>query len=113
MKKYINVALIPLASILICSTLFSIINLFEITIHPAFYLISMILISLAMGYLTGRKCKDKGYLKGLIVGGIFIATIFLISIIITREIKIYTILYYLIILTSTTLAAMIGVNKQD
>lgn len=113
MKKYINIALVPLISILTCSIIFSIINLFEISIHPAIYLIIMILISLTIGYLTGMKCKDKGYLKGLIVGGIFIAIMFLISIIITRDIKIYTLLYYLIILISTTLAAMIGVNKKN
>lgn len=113
MKKYINIALVPLISILTCSIVFSIINLFEISVHPSLYLISMILISLTIGYLTGVKCKDKGYLKGLMAAGIFIVVIFLISIIITREIKIYTILYYLIILTSTTLAAMIGVNKKS
>lgn len=113
MKKYINIALIPLISILTSSIIFSIINLFEIAIHPAFYLIIMIITSLIIGYLTGLKCKDKGYLKGLIVGGIFIVFLFLISIIITRNIKIYTILYYLIIITSTTLAAMIGVNKKN
>lgn len=113
MKKYLYFALVPVATIILTSIIFSILNLFKISIHPSLYLIIMILLSLTLGYLTGINCKDKGYLKGLICGAIFIAIMFLISIIITRDIKIFTLLYYLIILTSTTLASMIGVNKKN
>ncbi len=112
MKKYIKIASIPLISILVLSILFSIINLFEISIHPSIYLICIILISLTLGYFIGLNIKDKGYLKGLMAGGIFVLILFLISIIITRDIKIYTLLYYLIIITCTTLSTMIGINKK-
>ena len=112
MKKYIIFTSIPLISILSLSIIFSIINLFEISIHPSIYLISIILISLTLGYFIGINIKDKGYLKGLIAGSIFILILFLISIIITRNIKIYTLLYYIIIIICTTLSTMIGINKK-
>lgn len=112
MKKYIIIASIPLISIITLSIIFSIINLFEISIHPSIYLISIILISLTIGYIIGINIKDKGYLKGLLAGGIFISILLLTSIIITRDIKIYTLLYYLIIVASTTLSTMIGINKK-
>jgi putative membrane protein (TIGR04086 family) len=72
----------------------------------------MIIISLLLGYNIGKISKDKGYLKGLTSGLILITILFLISLILHANIKLITLLYYLIIIICTTLSSMIGVNKK-
>lgn len=113
MKKYLTFILFPLVPILILPIIFSIINLFGIEIGKIFYTLFMIIIMIISGIILGLNIKDKGYIKGLIYGAIISFTMFLLSFILMSDHSIYNILYYIIIIATTTLGTMIGINKKD
>lgn len=112
MKKYLKIVLVPTISILTIPFIFSLANLFKISIHPLVYLIITILIMFITGILTGLICEEKAYLKGIALGTIICLVMFLLSFIFRSNHSLYILIYYLIIIASTTLGAMIGVNKK-
>lgn len=111
LKKELKVVLFPVLAILFIPLLISIINLFKLEIPVAAYLIIIILIAFITGFLVGMQTKEKGYLKGLLTGLIMIVIMFLISLLLGSKYSLYTFVYYLIIIISTTLGSMLGVNK--
>lgn len=113
MKKYLTFIIFPLGSLLILPIIFSIINLFGIEISKIFYTLFTIIIMVISGFILGLNIKDKGYIKGLIYGSIISLTMFLLSFILMSDHSIYNILYYIIIIATTTLGTMIGINKQN
>ena len=70
----------------------------------------MVLVSLIMGVKAGKKTSKKGYLEGLKLGLIMILILFVINIIFYRSFSLYLLFYYLVILVSTTMGSMIGIN---
>jgi len=67
---------------------------------------------LISGINLGLKIKDKGYLKGFAYGNAIFLSMFILSFILGSEHSLYNIIYYAIIIISTTLGTMIGVNKK-
>lgn len=112
MKKYLTFVIFPLVSILVLPIIFSIINLFGIEINKFFYTIFIIIIMLISGFILGLNIKDKGYLKGLLYGVSISLVMFILSFILWSNHSIYNILYYIIIIATTTLGTMIGINKK-
>lgn len=112
MKKYIKeISLITLAFVLI-PLIFSIINLFEIEIGAIFYLISIIAITFISGIIIGKNAKTHAYKKGLILGAIFVLVMLFLSVILGTTFSFNMITYYLIVLISTTLGSMLGIQKR-
>lgn len=94
--------------------IFSIFNYFNI-IGDSFFKFIKILIPIISifigGFLIGKKSTSKGWLEGIKYGFIIIALMFLISIIFFRsEFNIRIILYYLILLLTSTTSSMIGIS---
>ncbi len=111
MKKYIKFALFPTLSILVLSIVMTILNLFKIEINKIFLILSIIVIMFISGLILGKNIKDKGYLKGLIYGGAIALTMFVLSLILLSEHSFYNIIYYVIIIATTTVGTMFGINK--
>ena len=111
MKKIIKLSLIPLISIIILSILFSIINLFMISIPKIIYLISTIIIFIISGYLLGKEYTNKVYLKGLLLG-ISYSILFILTSIITFKYNNLELIYYLIIVSSSTFGSMYSNIKK-
>lgn len=112
MKKYLTFVIFPLVSILTLPILFSIFNLFGIEVSKIFYTFFIILIMIISGIILGLNIKDKGYIKGLLYGIGISLTMFILSFILLSDHSIYNILYYIIIIATTTLGTMIGINKK-
>ena len=113
MKKYIKICAFPLASILILPLIFSIINLLGMEISKIIYTIFIIIFMLISGFILGLNIKDKGYLKGLAYGSAIAFIMFILSFILQSSHSLYNVIYYLIIIASTTLGTMFGVNKSS
>lgn len=64
------------------------------------------------GIIAGKKTSKKGYLEGLKLGGITAAILFLLNIIFTRHIDLYVVLYYIVIVTSSLIGSMVGINLR-
>lgn len=112
MKKYLKIILIPTISLLVAPFIYSLINLFKLEIPPFIYLITSFIITFITGIFLGLITEEKAYLKGLGIGFIIVLTMFALSLIFKADHSLFNIIYYLIIIASTTLGAMIGVNKK-
>lgn len=76
-------------------------------------LLSVILSMLIGGIYIGRKSNKKGYLEGVKIGLVFIVLIFLFTLI-SKNFAFKSLIYYFIILISSTVGAMIGIQiKKD
>ncbi len=62
------------------------------------------------GIITGKKSTQKGWLEGIKQGLIIILLMFIISLILKNKFEFKNTIYYIILITSTTLGSMIGIN---
>jgi len=77
--------------------------------------INMVMCALTMfilGVKFGKKASKRGYLEGLKIGGIVVLSLFLLNLIFYRVFNLYIFLYYLLILASSTIGSMIGINTK-
>ena len=71
----------------------------------------MIISTLSGGFIIGRNSTSKGYLNGIILSSI-IVIIFLILNLIFKGFKWYHLVYYFIILVTTTIGSIIGISLK-
>lgn len=80
-------------------------------------LILFILTVIGLGiinFLNGQKASTKGYLEGLKLGSITVGIFFLISLLTKDFLSLSKIIYYLILILISTIAAALGINfKKD
>lgn len=62
------------------------------------------------GIITGKKSTQKGWLEGIKQGLIIILLMFIISLILKNKFEFKNTIYYIILIISTTLGSMIGIN---
>lgn len=113
MKKYLKISLVPIISILFLSIIFSILNLFYIDIPKLIYLLSMIAIMMFTGYQIGINTQKKAYKQGLLSSIIIVLLLLILTLIFNNKITINNVIYCLIIMFTTTLGSIIGINKKN
>ena len=103
--------LIPLIILLFLLTIFYYFDI--ISQNTTKYLkIGIVIISaLIGGFQIGQYSNTKGYLQGIILGTIISIIFFIISLF-TKDLKPSQILYYLIIIITTTIGGILGINKN-
>ena len=105
-----------LISILILTFITTIFNYFEIFSYKTINILEIIIIIIAMflgGYKLGQKSNKKGYIEGIKLGIIF--SIFLVIfnyLAFDNPFKIKYLLFYIILIASSSLGSMIGINKK-
>ena len=109
--KHLLYIIIPIIVGVIILTIFNYYGIFNNTITKILKIVLILISTFISSYLLGKKSKNKGYLEGLKLGGIFIFTLFIINIII-GSLKIPVLLYYIIILLTSILGSMIGINLK-
>lgn len=110
--KYIKILPIPLISIIIMSLTFSITNLLNYKTNNIIILIIMILVMLISGYILSNNITKKKYLHGLIFGIITTLILFIISIIYKPTYTYNTLIYYILLILSSMIGAMISTIKK-
>ena len=114
-KKYLISISITFAFILLFSFLINILNYFDI-INKGVYKTLLILssaISISFGsFFIGKSSNNKGYLKGALTGIISIVIFILFSTIFKHSISQLSFIYYLVLVITSTIAGMIGINKK-
>jgi putative membrane protein (TIGR04086 family) len=65
-----------------------------------------------LGIINGKKASKKGYLEGLKLGSIIILILLIFNLIFIRKFSLNTFVYYLVIIASTTIGSMIGINLR-
>lgn len=110
MKK-LGISLIYIiTTILILTFLLTLFNYFNIINNTSILKISIPIISTFIGGLIiGIKTNKKGFIEGLKLGSIFILILLVLNIVVF-QFKFKSLLYYLILITTTSLGSMIGIN---
>ena len=114
-KKYTIHFLLTILSIFLCILLTTTLYYFNIIPNNIYELCKLLLILLPLlvsSILLGKKATQKGFLEGMKLGGLIIILFTLISLITKQDIKLRIILYDGIILLTSILGGMIGINKK-
>lgn len=110
--KHIGIFLL---TILMLNTLFSTLylytNMSSNTNNTLVFFSTMILTTI-LGFKSGIKTHDKGYINGIKLGLILVSVLFVPSLFFKSFISISKFLYYLILVMICTLASIVGKNMQ-
>lgn len=92
-------------------TLFHYVNIFSSKSANLFQFIFLILSLFIGGFTSGKKATKNGWLEGFKLGFVFVF-IFLFSSLLFRSFHVKNIIFYVIILGSTTFGSMVGINRR-
>lgn len=105
-----------ISSILILTALTTVLNYFNIFNEVALNISKIITIIVSLiigGFLIGKKSQNKGWLSGLKLGIVFIVFILIFNFLaLNYAFKLHDLIYFFIILVSTILGSMIGINSK-
>ncbi len=65
------------------------------------------------GFIMGTKSSKKGWLEGFKIGSFMILLFILINIIMIHSFHLKYLLYYFILISSSILGSIIGINKKE
>lgn len=116
MVKYLKSLLYILISIVLFSIIIatcSYFNIFSNTILNIFELLSITISMFIGGIYLGKSSNKKGYLEGLKIGFIVIFLLIGLNLLVyDKSFTLSSIMFYAIILVSTILGSIIGINKK-
>ena len=116
MFKNLGISLLYFFGIVLISTIIiTILNYFNIVSNGIINILKFIfplIATVTSAFILGKKSKQKGYLEGLKLGAIITVIFFIITIIIDK-LNIKSIIYYLIIIFTSILSSMVGINKNN
>ncbi len=73
-----------------------------------------IILFFVLSFFNATSKKKKGLIEGLTIGAVFIIAMYIIKVILfTAKINVSTIIYYFILLITSILGGLIGVNKKS
>ena len=114
MINYLKSMAYTLSIILITTIIITIFNYFNILNDIPLKIIMLLIpiISIFIGsFKIGRVSNKKGYIEGLKYGLIW-ALIFIIINLIIKNFTILSIIYYIVLLLTSTFAGILGINKK-
>lgn len=114
--KNIGISFIYIISFLLgltfISTLFNYINLFSNTFINILKVIIPVVSLFVGGFIIGKRTGKKGWLEGIKLSLIFLLILTIFNYLaLDTSFSLKTLIYYLILIVSTTFGSMIGVNK--
>lgn len=115
LKKYLKPVVLFLGTFVFYLLLLLLLNYTGVIKLGSIVKINFVVISvitLLLGVIEGKKTSKKGYLEGLKLGGIVVAILFLLNLLFYRTFNVYILLYYLVIVVSSTIGSMIGINLK-
>ena len=116
-KKYGEVFLLVLVLLAFFSmlvTLFGYFNILSEKVTQLFILFSTMLTLFLGGIYLGKKCEKKGWFEGIKIGILMVVFFFLISYLgLDQGINLKSFLYYIILIASSMLGSMLGINRKE
>ncbi len=116
LKKLGKFLLTTIISIVILSLILTIFYYFDIINNNIYNIMKMIIILGSLfinALLLGKSSNKYGIVEGLKLGAIFLLIMFLIKIITKNSFDIRTLIYSFIIILTTSVGAVIGINKKS
>ena len=116
LKKLVFSFIYIISSLLILTFIITFLNYFNIISDKVISIFKILIpiISLFIGgFYIGKNSNSKGYLEGLKLGFIFSLILIIFNYLaFDYSFKLKYLLFYLIIITSSILGSMIGINKN-
>ena len=114
--KYLKSFMYILISLLLLSILIGTLSYFDVLRNSSikiFELIAIIISMLIGGIYLGKNSNKKGYLEGIKIGLAMIVILFIFGYLsFGKEVSISTLIFYVIILVSSVLGSIFGINKK-
>ena len=115
-KNYLVAIGYFLLVVAVFAIILTIFNYYDIVTSKLFKIIKVLIPSLALfigGYKVGNSANKKGYIEGIKLSLIIIVMLFMFSYLgFNVTFNVSLILYYIILIISSTLGAMVGINKK-
>ncbi len=115
-KRYIKPIIYFYVTLLSYLIVITILNYFNVISYKSVSLISFIVIILLfmmVGFMAALKSNKKGYINGLIIGGFNIVLFLFLAFILGTHPKLNILIYFLILLLSSTIGGMFGINYKN
>lgn len=116
LKKLVKPLLYTFLSIIILTLLITILNYSEFIKNNTLSIFKIIIpiLSVIIGSIKlGTMTIKKGYMEGLKFGLILCALLIIINLILGNPFEIRYVLFYIILIISSILGSMIGINKKS
>lgn len=114
LKRLGKVILFTLLSIIILGLLLNTLYYFDIISNNIYNIMKMIIVLTTLfinALILGKNTDKYGILEGLKLGAIFILIMIIIKIITNSTFDIRTFIYSIIIILTTSIGSIIGINK--
>lgn len=114
-KKYGLRLIYTILAIILSLLLITILYYYNLINQNTYKILKIIVILLNIfisSFILGKKASNKGYLEGIKFSIIIILLLLILTLIFNLTFKPKIILYYFIILTTSTLGSMIGISKN-
>lgn len=116
LKKYGKNILITFGLILGFSLILNIMNYFDLlgtNLYKVLLMAFVIISIIPTSFMMGKTSKDKGYLTGIKFGTIIVFLFLFMSVIMDKQLSLASFIYYLVIVITSSLGSMIGINKKQ
>lgn len=115
-KKYIKPMIYFYTTLLSYLIIITLLNCFNVISYKSVSLISFIIVILLfmmVGFMMALNSNKKGYISGLIIGGFNIILFLFLAFILGAHPKLNILIYFLILLLSSTIGGMFGINYKN
>ncbi len=112
-RNYLKSIIIFLLSLIVYLFIITTLAYFNVISYKVVSVTSFIFITLLFmynGFMMGKISDAKGYLSGLIIGGVNILLVVLLALILRCFPGIKSLIYFLVLMLSSTLGGMFGIN---
>ena len=116
LKKIGKIILLTFSSIIILGLILNTLYYFDVIGNNIYNIAKMIIVLVILfinALLLGKSSDKYGLVEGLKLGGIFLLIMVILKVTLNSSFDIRTLIYSIIILLTTSVGAIIGINKKD
>ncbi len=115
LKKLIKIIASTLISIIVLGFILTIFYYFDLINNNIYNIMKMVIVLLSLfinALILGKNSTKYGLVEGLKLSAIILIIMFILKLITNSSFDIRTIIYSIIILLTTSIGAVIGINKN-
>ena len=116
LKKLGKIVITTILSIIILGFILTILYYFDVINNNIYNIMKMIIVLLSLfinSYLLGKNSSKYGLIEGLKLGAIILVIMFVLKIITNSSFDIRTFIYSIILLLTSSIGSVIGINKKE
>lgn len=115
-KKMLKSYACLIISLLVFSFIGTLFNYFDVINGKVMSICNFMVFIFSMGlggFVIGKNALKNGWLEGFKIGIIFILIILVFNLIFIHDINMKSVIFYIILIISSTIGSMFGINKKE